>query len=177
MNRIILTLLFAWITHAIATESIAQNIIPRSVFGCGGTVSSDGSYSLKATLGQSLIGKNSSASNQALVGFWYTIGAIKVDVGKLPASPVTFFLTNYPNPFSKRTMIRFVLPSRARVELTAFDVLGRKLMTITNEEFEAGSHEVVFDASAIESRNAAQLIYCTLQARHIAQSLPMIVLE
>lgn len=177
MNKFIITLLFAWIAHAIATESTAQNFIPRSVLGCGGTASSDGSYSLKATLGQSLISKNSSASNQALIGFWYTIGAIKVDVDKPPASPVTFFLSNYPNPFSKRTVIRFVLPSRARVELTAFDMLGRRLMTITNEEFEAGSHEVVFDASAIESRNAAQRIYCTLQAQHVTQSLPMIVLE
>lgn len=177
MNRIILTLLFAWIAHAIATESLAQNNIPRSVFGCGGIANSDGSYTLKSTLGQPLIGKASGTSNQSLIGCWYTIESIKVDVDELHESPVTFFLSNYPNPFSERTMIRFVLPSRAHVELTAFDMLGRKLVTITNKEFEAGCHEVAFDASVTKTRNVAQLIYCTLQARHVTQSLPMIVLE
>lgn len=177
MNRIILTLLFAWIAHAIATESFAQNTIPRSVFGCGGITSSEGSYALKSTLGQPLIGKPSGTSNQSLIGFWYTIESIKVDVDALHESPATFFLSNYPNPFSKRTTIRFVLPSRAHVELTAFDMLGRKLMTITNEEFDAGSHEIAFDASKIDARYSSQLINCILQTHRVTKSLPMIVLE
>lgn len=177
MNRIILTLLIAWITHAIATESFAQNNIPRSVFGCGGITSSGGSYALKSTLGQPLIGKTSTTSSQSLIGFWYTIESIKVDVDELSASPATFFLSNYPNPFSKRTTIRFVLSSRAHVELTAFDMLGRKLVTITKEEFEAGSHELVFDASEFKARCSSQLINCILQTHRVTKSLPMIVLE
>lgn len=156
---------------------LSQQMISRSVFGCGGEMSSNSTYRINATLGQTLIGKITGTVNQKRIGFWYTIESIKVDVDELHASPMTFLLSNYPNPFSKRTTIRFLLPTRTAVVLEVFDMLGRKMATIANNVFEAGSHEVVFDTSDIESRCGAKLLYCTLRAQQVMQSLPMMVFE
>ncbi len=59
---------------------------------------------------------------------------------------------NYPNPFNPATKIRFSLSRSGQVDLTIFDILGRKVVTIIDEVTSAGVHEVVWN-----SRNAAGL--------------------
>lgn len=59
---------------------------------------------------------------------------------------------NYPNPFNPSTNISFSLPESNRISLEVFDVLGRKVATLhQNELFSAGQHQVSFDASALAS--------------------------
>lgn len=59
----------------------------------------------------------------------------------------TYHLTqNYPNPFNPHTQIRYTLPVRSQVTLTLFDVLGRNIRTLVNEEQGSGSYAVYFDA-------------------------------
>lgn len=66
--------------------------------------------------------------------------------------PAKFALNqNYPNPFNPTTNISFDLPQAATVELTIFDMLGRKVNTIVSERMNAGSHTVSFDASRLAS--------------------------
>ena len=58
---------------------------------------------------------------------------------------------NYPNPFNPTTKIKFVIPQSSFVNLKVYDVLGREVATLVNEEKHPGSYEVEFDASQLSS--------------------------
>lgn len=59
---------------------------------------------------------------------------------------------NYPNPFNPNTMIEFGLPGQSKVTLEVFDILGRKVATLLNNEVrKAGWHRVGFDAAVLSS--------------------------
>ncbi len=49
---------------------------------------------------------------------------------------------NYPNPFNPQTSISFFLPTAGKAELRIFDLAGRMVRTLINEEQDAGFHEV-----------------------------------
>ncbi|MFH1194868.1 MAG: M14 family zinc carboxypeptidase [bacterium] len=52
---------------------------------------------------------------------------------------------NYPNPFNPSTTIKFDLPVQSNVNITLYDVLGRKIDVITAGMFEAGHHRIQFE--------------------------------
>jgi hypothetical protein len=58
---------------------------------------------------------------------------------------------NFPNPFNPVTTILFDLPSAAWVRLSVYDILGRTVAELLNEETEAGSHLVRFNAEGLAS--------------------------
>ncbi|MFA5833254.1 MAG: phosphodiester glycosidase family protein [Bacteroidota bacterium] len=67
-------------------------------------------------------------------------------------SPMSFELQqNYPNPFNPVTTIQFQLPHFARTTMTVYDILGREVSTILNQEMNAGSHKLNWDSSHISS--------------------------
>ncbi len=62
------------------------------------------------------------------------------------AVPTTFALEqNYPNPFNPGTEIPFALAEPARVELQIFDLNGRVVATVVNQQYPAGYHRVTWD--------------------------------
>lgn len=54
---------------------------------------------------------------------------------------------NYPNPFNPTTIINFQLPIFNYVNLVIYDVLGREVATLVNEEVKPGTYEIQWDAS------------------------------
>ncbi len=85
--------------------------------------------------------------------------------GTSESSPSTFNLQNYPNPFNPTTIISFELPEDAFVTLKVFDVLGREVATLANGvQFEAGNHELEFDASSASSGLANGIYFYHLSA-------------
>lgn len=59
--------------------------------------------------------------------------------------------TNYPNPFNPTTNIQFSTPITGLVNLTVFDVLGRQVATLVNENLTAGTYTAQFDAASLPS--------------------------
>jgi beta-glucuronidase len=58
---------------------------------------------------------------------------------------------NYPNPFNPNTAISFQLSAVSSVALRVFDVLGREVAVLVNEELPAGTHTLRWDGSGLPS--------------------------
>lgn len=56
---------------------------------------------------------------------------------------------NYPNPFNAATVIHYHLLRRGHVTLTIHDLRGRVIAVPVNEEQQAGSHQIRFDAGSL----------------------------
>jgi len=66
--------------------------------------------------------------------------------------PLTFGLQqNYPNPFNPVTVIAYQLPADSKVSLKIYDILGNEVAVLVEEEKQAGSYEVKFDATSLAS--------------------------
>ncbi len=72
-----------------------------------------------------------------------------VESNKIPTS--FSLLQNYPNPFNPVTNIEYNLNSDELVNLTVYDILGRKVTELVNELKSAGNHKVTFDATNLTS--------------------------
>jgi hypothetical protein len=58
---------------------------------------------------------------------------------------------NYPNPFNPATQIRYTLEQSSNVTLRVYDMLGREVASLVNENQNAGRHVVDFNASSFAS--------------------------
>lgn len=58
---------------------------------------------------------------------------------------------NYPNPFNPSTTIQYSLDQASDVDLSVFDVNGRRVATLVSGTSAPGTHEVIFDAGGLPS--------------------------
>lgn len=80
-------------------------------------------------------------------------GLVSIDEGREEDIPHEITLhQNYPNPFNPSTNISFSLNGHHQVTLTVYDITGRRVATLLqNEQRTPGTHQVVFDASRLSS--------------------------
>ncbi|MCX7878935.1 MAG: S8 family serine peptidase, partial [Ignavibacteria bacterium] len=66
--------------------------------------------------------------------------------------PVYYSLEqNYPNPFNPSTSIRYTIPKESFVKLTVYDISGREVMKLSDDFKQAGTYDVIFNASNLSS--------------------------
>ncbi len=88
--------------------------------------------------------------------------------------PESFLLhQNFPNPFNPSTTIRFSLQQREEVTLRVFDVVGREVATLVNDELPGGDHSVVFAAGEL----ASGVYFYTLSAGQFIQTRKALLMK
>ena len=86
--------------------------------------------------------------------------------------PVEFALEqNYPNPFNPDSDIRYQISEFTMVRLAVYDLLGREVAVLVNEQKVAGSYEVKFDGSGL----ASGVYLCRLAAGTFVQTRKMVL--
>jgi hypothetical protein len=99
------------------------------------------------------------------------ITAVKETESEIPAR---FSLSqNYPNPFNPATTITYMVPKSVHVKLIVYDLLGREISRLINEEKQEGSYSVFFDASQLPSG----LYLCRLTAGEYTMVKKMLLLK
>jgi hypothetical protein len=66
---------------------------------------------------------------------------------------------NYPNPFNSSTVIEFALPVRAKVNISIFNVLGQRVKTVVDDEYEAGRYMADWDGTSENGQAVASGMY------------------
>ncbi len=65
--------------------------------------------------------------------------------------PNSYSVSNYPNPFNPTTVINYQLPAEGFVTIKVYDMLGKEVAELVNENKAAGYYRVSFDASKLAS--------------------------
>ena len=85
---------------------------------------------------------------------------------------------NYPNPFNPVTTISYSIKEKGLVTLKVFDILGKEVATLVNEDQIAGTYKITFEIHSVEVRNLASGIYFyTLKAADFVSTKKMILLK
>jgi|GEM_PF-3749680 len=144
-------------TPYIALAQVEGSIAPQQSldisFTVNGTMLEEGSHSAVFTIESS--DRNNSSKSIPLHIFVLP----PVSVNENENKPLQFALNqNYPNPFNPTTQLSFVLPASggqvghtSLVVLKIYDVQGKEVTTLVNENLEAGKHSIMFNASTLPS--------------------------
>ncbi len=68
-------------------------------------------------------------------------------------------MQNYPNPFNPSTNLQYAIGSRQFVTLKVYDLLGREVATLVNEEKTAGTYDVEFSVAQVSRPELSSGIY------------------
>jgi hypothetical protein len=68
---------------------------------------------------------------------------------------------NFPNPFNPSCQIEYTLPAGGFVKLVVYDIYGREVKTLVNEEQQVGTHRIVFDTRSLSLASGLYLYRLT----------------
>jgi hypothetical protein len=95
------------------------------------------------------------ASYRWPIGFKFLDSVMNKTVGifeELPFQPATFYLyQNYPNPFNPTTTISWQSPVSSMQTVKIFNVLGKEIAKLIDEEKPAGTYEITWKAANLPS--------------------------
>jgi photosystem II stability/assembly factor-like uncharacterized protein len=80
---------------------------------------------------------------------------------------------NYPNPFNPTTKLSFIIGNSSFVTLKVYDVLGKEVATLVNEEKSSGKYSVNFNANNL----ASGIYFYKLQAGNFTKTMKMILMK
>lgn len=84
---------------------------------------------------------------------------------------------NYPNPGNPNTKINFEMPVNGKVHIVVYDILGREVVTLLNEDREADYYTVEFNGSNIASGVYFYRIYAEGEGQKFTKTMKMIIVK
>lgn len=93
------------------------------------------------------------------------------DDTELPASYQ--LVNNYPNPFNPSTKINYSIPKRSNIVIKVYDMLGKEIAILVNEEKIPGNYEVEFNGNHLSSG----IYFYRLKAGEFEQTKKMILMK
>ena len=103
----------------------------------------------------------------------FSIGVSSTE-GLFDNLPKEFSLNqNYPNPFNPTTKIKYSLPADSRVQIIVYNILGKEIMELVNENKTAGFYEIDFNGRSL----ASGIYFYKLQAGSFVETKKMILLR
>jgi hypothetical protein len=92
--------------------------------------------------------------------------------------PKEFFLgQNFPNPFNPATQIEYILPSRSKVVLKVFNILGQEVRTLIENVQDAGNYTVTLDGRGLASGVYLYRIHAISAGRQFVQTRKLLLLR
>jgi len=105
-------------------------------------------------------------------------GVTSVEDDKDETIPTDFALKqNYPNPFNPTTQIKFTISELRFTTLKVYDILGREVATLVNEEKPIGNYEIEFSATGGAIVLSSGIYLYQLRAGDFVQTKKMILLK
>ena len=102
------------------------------------------------------------------------LGSGVVNVPNAATLPTGVLLRqNFPNPFNPQTTIEYTLPSRQRIRLNIYNVLGQHVANLVDGEQDAGLHRVAWDGRSVSSG----MYFCRLEAESSVFCIKLLLLR
>ena len=147
---------------SIAGAIHAQDVtLSRATVGSGGGKSADNRYTSWMIAGQCAYAASSDGVYQHSGGLLGRADSLALSVDDaVDQLPYRFELSqNYPNPFNPATTIEYSVPSRVRVSIDIFNIVGQKVKTLVDREVAAGSYTVIWEGTSDSGTALATGIY------------------
>ena len=85
---------------------------------------------------------------------------------------------NYPNPFNPSTKFKISVPEKSSIEVTVFDISGRRIKTLYNGEAEQGSYFISWDGRDESGKKVPSGVYIyNMKTAQFQQSKRMFMLK
>ncbi|HGY56661.1 MAG TPA: T9SS type A sorting domain-containing protein, partial [Caldithrix abyssi] len=92
--------------------------------------------------------------------------------------PEKYSLSSYPNPFNPSTNIHYSLPQGSYVQLTIYDITGKKVAELVNDYQQAGEYELTWHAeNSFGQQLASGLYFVRIQAGKYMKILKMMYIR
>lgn len=136
----------------------------------------EGKYGNIYLFGTKAVSSSASSRDYYVMAMDYALDAPPVILDQLPSG---YELShNYPNPFNPQTTIQFSLPVRSDINLTVYDILGRRVKTLLNDTKAAGTYTVEWNGTDESGNQVASGIYLyRLETTDFSQSKKMLLLK
>ncbi len=167
------TLSFDW-AYAVYLSTFTDSLEVSISIDGGTTFTSifdEGGYNLATAVSTTLPFAPSGASQWRT--FKYALSGV-IPVNPQNIVPLNFELEqNYPNPFNPSTTIRYKLPMNSFVSIKIFDITGKLIRTLINENRHAGNYEAVFNAAGLPSG----IYFCMMNAGDFSQTRKLVLIK